>query len=133
MLKYTAHLKHTARQLRKNVTDSESALWSRLRTKQLLGIQFSRQKPIGEHIVDFFAPRAKLVVEVDGSQPLAGDHALPDRRRDGDLVSLGLKVLRCNSREVLEEGDAVAEAIYRTVAEQLYPKIPPGPPLIKGG
>ena len=96
-------------------------------------MQCYRQKPLGEHIVDFFAPRATLVVEVDGSQPLAGDPALQDRRRDGYLVSLGLKVLRCNSREVLEESDAVAEAIYRAVAEQVNAKIPPGPPLIKGG
>ena len=83
--------------------------------------------------MDFFAPRARLVVEVDGSQHLGGDHALKDRRRDGYLVSLGLKVLRFNSREVLEESDAVAEAIYRTVAEQLNAKIPPSPPLPKGG
>ena len=70
---------------------------------------------------------------MDGSQPLAGDPALQDRRRAGYLVALGLQVLRCNSRDVLEESDAVAEAIYRTVAEQLNAKIPPGPPLIKGG
>ena len=127
MLKYNAHLKHRARQLRKNLTDSESALWSRLRNKQLLGIQFYRQKPIGEHIVDLFAPRARLVVEVDGAQHLAGDHALKDRRRDGYLTSLGLKVLRFNSREVLEESDAVAETIYRTVAEQLNAKSPLAP------
>ncbi len=133
MLKYNAQLKHRALQLRKHVTDSDSALWSRLRNKQLLGIQFYRQKPIGEHSVDCFAPRARLVVEVDGAQPLAGDHALKDRRRDGYLTSLGLKVLRCNSREVLVGSDAVAETIYRSVAEQLNAKIPSGPPLIKGG
>jgi len=40
MLKYSAHLKGTARQLRKNLTDSEAALWSRLRNKQLLDLQF---------------------------------------------------------------------------------------------
>jgi very-short-patch-repair endonuclease len=68
MLNYNANLKDKTRQLRKNLTESEKALWSRLRNKQLLGIQFYRQKPIGEHIVDFFAPRAKLVIEVDGSQ-----------------------------------------------------------------
>ena len=130
---YNAHLKDKARRLRRNLTDSEAALWSRLRNKQLLGIQFYRQKPIGEHIVDFFAPRANLVVEVDGSQHLGGEHALKDRSRDRYLVSLGLKVLRFNSREVLEERDAVVEAIYRTVGEQLREKIPPGPPLLKGG
>jgi very-short-patch-repair endonuclease len=129
MLKYNARLKDKARQLRKNSTDSEAALWSRVRNKQPLGIQFYRQKPLGEHIVDFFAPRARLVVEVDGSQHLGGDHALKDRRRDGDLASLGLKVLRFNSREVLKETDAVVEAIYRTVAEQVDAEIPPSPPL----
>jgi very-short-patch-repair endonuclease len=135
MLKYNAHLRDKARQLRRNLTDSEAALWSRLRNKQLLGVQFYfyRQKPIGEHIVDFFAPRARLVVEVDGSQHLGGDHALKDRNRDGYLVSLGLKVLRFNSREVLKESNAVVEAIYRAVSEQLNAEIPPAPPLIKGG
>jgi very-short-patch-repair endonuclease len=93
------------------LTDSEKALWSRLRNRQLLGIQFYRQKPIGEHIVDFFAPRAKLVVEVDGSQHMVGEHFQKDRIRDGYLASIGLKVLRFNSREVLKESDAVVEAI----------------------
>ena len=111
MLNYNADLKEKARQLRKNLTDSEKALGSRLRNKQLLGIQFYRQKPIGEHIVDFFAPRAKLVVEVDGSQHMVGDHVQKDRIRDGYLASLGLKVLRFNRREVLKENDAVVEAI----------------------
>ena len=133
MLRYNAHLKDKARQLRKNLTDSELALWSRLRNKQLLGIQFYRQKPLGEYIVDFFAPRTNLVVEVDGSQHMEADHALKDRRRDRYLRSLGLRVLRFNSREVLEERDVVMEAIYRTIVEQLRAKIPPSPPFPKGG
>lgn len=133
MLKYNAYLKDHARQLRRNSTESERALWSRLRTKQLLGVQFYRQKPIGKYIVDFFAPRARVVVEVDGSQHMGGAHAQQDRRRDGYLASLGLKVLRFNSREVLQDSDVVVEAIYRTVAEQLNAEIPPRPPFIKGG
>ena len=133
MLKYNTHLKPTARQLRKHWTDSESALGARLRNQQRLGIQGSRQKPIGEHSVDFVAPRATLVVDVDGAQPLAGDPALQARRRAGYLVSLGLQVWRCTSRDVLEDSDAVAEAIDRTGADQLNAQIPSGPPLIKGG
>ena len=115
------------------MTDREAALWSRLRNEQRLGIQCYRQKPLGEHSVDFFAPRATLVVAVEGSQPLGSDHALKARRRDRYLVSLGLKVVRFNRREGLEESEAVVQAIYRTVAEQLSAQIPPGPPLIKGG
>jgi very-short-patch-repair endonuclease len=133
MLNYNANLKDKARQLRKNLTESEKALWSRLRNKQLLGIQFYRQKPIGQHIVDFFAPRARLVVEVDGSQHRVGDHVQKDRFRDGYLASLGLKVLRFNSREILKESDAVVEVIYRMITDQLNAEIPPGPPLRKGG
>jgi very-short-patch-repair endonuclease len=133
MLNYNANLKDKARQLRKNLTDSERALWSRLRNKQIFGIQFYRQKPIGEYIVDFFAPRAKLVVEVDGSQHMVGDHVQKDRIRNDYLASLGLKVLRFNSREVLKESGAVVEAIYRMIKDQLDAEIPPGPPLKKGG
>ena len=133
MLNYNANLRNKARQLRKNWTDSEKALGSRLRNKQLLGIQFYRQKPIGEPIVDFFAPRAKLVVEVDGSQHMVNDPVQKDRIREGYLASLGLKVLRFNSREVLKESGAVVEAIYRMITDQLNAEIPPGPPLKKGG
>jgi very-short-patch-repair endonuclease len=133
MLKYKAGLKGTARLLRKQLTDSEEALWSRLRRKQLLGVQFYRQKPIGNYIVDFFAPSAKLVVEVNGSQHMERRHAQGDARRNTYLRSLGLKVLHFNSREVLTDGDVVLESIYRAVAEQLKTEIPPGPPLTKGG
>ena len=132
MLRYKAQLKHKARQLRKNMTDSERVLWSRLRGKQISDVQFYRQKPIGEYIVDFFAPRTKLVVEVDGSQHLEGEQAKKDRCRDEYLATVGLKVLRFNSREVLEETDAVVEVIYRTMAEQLNKEIPLDPPLRKG-
>jgi very-short-patch-repair endonuclease len=119
MLKYDASLKEKAQQLRKNLTDSELTLWSRLRNKQLAGVQFYRQKPIGKHIVDFYSPRAKLVVEVDGSQHMQSNHFHKDRSRDEYLSSLGLKVLRFNSREVLKESDAVVEIILQAMIEQL--------------
>lgn len=101
------------------MTESERVLWSRLRGKQLCGVQFYRQRPIGNYIVDFFAPRTKLVIEVDGSQHLELKHAEKDERRDKYLTTVGLVVLRFNSREVLEETDGVVETIYRKVAERL--------------
>lgn len=119
MLSYNRNLKHNARRLRKNMTDSEQVLWSRLRGKQLLDVQFYRQKPIGHYIVDFFAPKTKLIVEIDGSQHMESDHSRKDIRRDAYLANLGLRVLRFNSRQVLEETDAVVELILRTIAERL--------------
>jgi very-short-patch-repair endonuclease len=71
MLQYNARLKTIARSLRANPTDAELRLWYRLRRKQILGVQFYRQKTIGNYIVDFYAPAAKLVVEVDGAHHFA--------------------------------------------------------------
>ena len=133
MLPYKGNLKYNARRLRRNMTDGEQVLWSSLRGKQLLGVQFYRQKPIGDYIVDFFAPKAKLVVEVDGSQHMQGDHATKDKRRDAYFASLGLRVLRFDSRQVLRETDAVAEAIFQAMAMYLNIEIPPIPPFPKGG
>ena len=130
MLHYKAQLKHLARPLRKNMTDSERVLWSRLRRKQLLGMQFYRQRPIGRFIVDYYAPKKKLVIEVDGSQHMEDEHIEKDKSRDDYLNCIGLKVLRFNSREVLEETDAIVEKIYQVVVKRMKNnEIPLGPPL----
>jgi very-short-patch-repair endonuclease len=105
----------------------------RLRRKQLLGIQFYRQKPLGDYIVDFYAPKVKLVVEVDGSQHLKEEYLQKDENRDAFLADLGIYVIRFNSREVLVETDAVVEAIHQAVTVWLKLKIPPNPPFSKGG
>ena len=119
LLYYNSRLKNTARQLRKNMTESERRLWSRLRSKQLLGVQFYRQKPIGNYIVDFYAPKVKLVIEVDGSQHAEEDHAAKDEERDGFLRNLGLRVMRFHSSDVLQKTDAVLDAIYQYMQERL--------------
>ena len=131
-LPYTKGLKHVARRLRRNMTDSEKMLWSRLRGKQFLDVQFYRQKPIGDYIVDFYAPRAKIVVEVDGAQHLEATETAKDKRRDEFLGRSGLKVLRFNSREVLEQTEAVVNTILRIVNESMNKEIPLNPPFSKG-
>ena len=50
------------------MTDAEILLWHKLRRKQLFGLQFFRQKPLGNYIVDFYCPSARLVIEIDGGQ-----------------------------------------------------------------
>jgi len=117
VLRYNPALKERARYLRTRMTDSEQELWSRLRLKQVLGVQFYRQKPIGNYIVGFYAPRAWLVVELDGSQHLTLSHVQRDAQRDDYLAGLGLSVLRFNNSQVLMELDAVVEVIFHTIAE----------------
>ncbi len=131
MLKYHADLKPKARRLRHEMTESERALWSRLRAKQLAGVHFYRQKPIASYIVDFYAPKAKLVIEIDGSQHLDDQHAMKDRRRDEYLNGLGLKVLRFNSREALRETEAVVQVIFGELLALLPGEIPPDPSAVR--
>jgi very-short-patch-repair endonuclease len=123
MLRYKTGLKKPARQLRKKMTDSELVLWARLRGKQLLGVQFYRQKPIDDYIVDFYSPKAKLIIEIDGSQHLEGHHAEKDKYRDERLRRLGLRIIRFNSRQVMEETEAVLEVIYQLVREEVSGEI----------
>lgn len=104
-----------------NLTDAEQRLWARLRRKQILGVQFYRQKPIGNYIADFYAPSARLVVEVDGSHHFDAPQAEHDRRRNAYLKRLGLRVLRYTDREVLLELNSVAEEIFRAVEEKNPP------------
>ena len=118
MLHYNPKLKHPARTLRRNMTDAERLLWSRVRAQQIGQVQFYRQKPLGKYIVDFYVPKARLVVEVDGSQHRTPEHLESDRKRDEALAGMGLMVLRFNSREVMLETDAVVEKIYRIVKER---------------
>ena len=124
MLPYNKNLKQYSRQLRGNMTDAERHLWTKIRMKQLKGYQFYRQKPVGDYIVDFFCPRAKLVIEVDGSQHFADEMTEYDRIRDEYLSSLGLRVLRFTNTEVLTNIEGVVESIEKG--------IPLNPPLIKG-
>ncbi len=119
MLKYTPKLKASARHLRQNLTDGERALWRRLRVKQLAEVQFYRQKPLGDYIVDFYAPKAKLVIEIDGSQHFEAQNAEKDKKRDEYLSSLGLMVLRFDSRQALKETEAVLDAVYQAIMARI--------------
>ena len=103
MIKYSPKLKEKARRLRAQMTDSERKLWARLRREQVESVQCYTQRPIGNYIVDFYAPKAKLVVEVDGSQHMESQHVAMDSRRDAHLASEGLRVLRFDNLQVLKE------------------------------
>ena len=118
MLKYNNILKETSRNLRSNMTEAERLLWMRLRRKQLQGVQFYRQKPIGNFIVDFYAPAADLVIEVDGCQHLESEHRIRDKLRDEFLAERGLTVLRFDNLQVLCETDAVVEQILRWMSDR---------------
>ena len=119
MQPYNKNLKLPSRDLRNNMTDAEQWLWQRLRRKQILGLQFYRQKPILNFIVDFYCSAAKLVIECDGGQHYTEDGRLADQIRDQVLSELGLVVLRFSNRQILTETDAMVEQIYWIAKQRL--------------
>ena len=111
-----------ARTLRKNMTDTESCLWSRLRKRQINGCKFRRQFPLDRYIVDFVCLEARLVIEVDGGQH--AEQTANDEMRDKWLASQGFRVLRFWNHDVLRETDAVVEKIMRVLNETPTPSLP---------
>ncbi len=89
-----------AKELRRRMTPAERVLWSHLRKNQLEGFHFRRQQVIDGFIVDFYCHAAGLVVEVDGE--IHQKQAEYDKERDRILAARGLRVLRFQNREVLE-------------------------------
>jgi very-short-patch-repair endonuclease len=119
MQPYNKNLKPFARSLRSNMTDAEQCLWQRIRNRQINGVQFYRQKTLLSFIVDFYSPKTKLVIELDGSQHFEADHMTRDQQRDLQLVKAGIKVLRFNDRQVLTETEAVLSVIYYEVIKKM--------------
>ena len=113
MTKDSPEATNRSRSLRRNQTRSEGLLWSILRAKQLCGLKFRRQHPMGPWVADFACVEKMLVVEIDG-----GYHDVTiaeDLRRQQDLQRLGWTVIRFSDDDV--ENDA--EAVARAIAEEL--------------
>ena len=106
-----------SQQLRKNLTKEEHLLWQRF----LRGYphRFRRQYVIGNYIVDFYCHRAKLIVELDGTQHYLSQGITRDACRTQYLESLGLRVVRFSNLDVLHKFDSVCEAIHTVVQERL--------------
>ena len=102
-------IKQNARDLRKNMTDAERTLWSRIKSRRLQGFRFRRQHPVGNYIVDFVCLELKLVIELDGGQHM--DQQQYDERRDSFLKAQGFTVLRFWNNKVMKEVDGVLESI----------------------
>ena len=102
-----------ARELRKNTTESEQALWKRLRMRQINGYKFRRQQPIGQYIVDFVNFERRVVIELDGGQH--SQQVAYDSKRTVWLEGQGYRVLRFWNNHVLKDVEAVKAVILKAL------------------
>ena len=115
--------KERRRDLRKNQTDAEKALWKQLRNKGLFGLKFFRQYSVGSYIVDFYCPEYKLAIELDGGQHAEEENQEYDKIRTNYLESIGVEVMRFWNNDVLQNIEGVLEKIIMKLTPP--PSAPP--------
>jgi len=109
--------KHKAIELRKVSTLAERKLWPRIRNDQL-GVTFRRQHAVGVYIPDFCSPKAKLIIELDGSQHLEQQEY--DSERTKYLESQGYRVIRFWNNDVTNNIDGVILAILHAMEDEAH-------------
>ena len=111
-IRTTAAIQQRARELRQEMTPAEELLWGRLRRKQLNGLKFRRQHPLGPFIADFYCAKYRLVVEIDGD--------VHKGQREYDIVRTewfeahGYRVIRFRNDDVIKDIETVLTAILAT-------------------
>jgi very-short-patch-repair endonuclease len=108
------------RQLRREQTDAEKLLWYCLRGRQLYGLKFRRQYPVGPYILDFYCHEYKLCDELDGGQHYESAGIQHDAQCQAFLTSHGIYTLRFSNSDVLQ----AIEAVLLQIAEAIKPLTP---------
>ena len=118
IIPYNPNLKEKARELRKNSTKSEIILWKYLKGKQMCGLDFHRQKPVDQYILDFFCPLIYLGIELDGYSHHFEETSKKDIAREKRLKRLGIKIIRFWDEDVYFDIENVLRVIELTVQKR---------------
>ena len=110
--------KDRAKSLRRAMSLPEVLLWRAIKGRQLAGLHFRKQHPIGSYVLDFYCDAARLAVEVDGSDHDFGDRPLRDERRDAWLLRRGVRTLRISALLVLQDVDDATRTIMGFLEDQ---------------
>ncbi|PKD43788.1 endonuclease domain-containing protein [Rhodohalobacter barkolensis] len=120
---YNKNLKEFARKLRKQSTKAEIKLWNEvLRSKQMHGFTFLRQRPVDSFIADFMCKKLMLIIEVDGYSHEFEEKWILDQERQQKLEGLGFTILRFTDEEVLKDIQNVERVIEGWILD--HPPVP---------
>ncbi len=114
-MKIKYRTRQRARDLRDNLTDGETILWSRLQRKQLHGYRFQRQLPVGHFIADFACRSAKLIIELDGATHSTAEERDADAKRTAYIEAQGWSVIRFWNADVYDNLDGVLNSILMRI------------------
>jgi very-short-patch-repair endonuclease len=106
------------KRLRKNQTKTEKILWKHLRRRGFSGLKFYRQYGIGPFITDFYCPKYKIAIEIDGCQHYTKRGLLYDANREKYMLRFGIKTIRFTNRDVLSKLECVLNAIRNEMVQR---------------
>jgi very-short-patch-repair endonuclease len=107
------------RYLRKNMPKSEVLLWVKLKNHQMHGERFLRQYGVDQYILDFYCPRLKLAIEVDGDSHYVADAEGRDKDRQEHIEAYGIQFLRFTNSDVCKNLDGVCQSIFDEIEKRL--------------
>jgi very-short-patch-repair endonuclease len=117
IIPYNPKLKKLARTLRNQSTKSEIILWHYLKSKQMMGYDFHRQKPVDNYILDFFCYELMLAIELDGYSHQHDEVFEKDLKKEQKMNELGIKILRFQDDEVYFDIDNVLRSIENYIRD----------------
>ena len=116
-MEHNKKLTNLAQKLRKQMTSEEKQLWYRFLKNY--PIQFKRQVTCGDHILDFYCPKAKLAIEIDGGYHRFAEISKKDKERSDYLYSIGIEVLRFSNSEIWKRFISVCDQIDYAVKKRV--------------
>lgn len=103
--------KQRRKELRRKQTRAEEHLWDQIRNKKMNGVKFFRQYGVGSYILDFYAPKMRLCIEVDGEYHGCMRQRQYDEDRTKELGAIQIRIIRFSNKEVLENVSAVLRQV----------------------
>ena len=101
--------------LRENLSQAEVLLWSKLKGKGLNNYKFRRQYSVGKFVIDFYCPKSKMAIEIDGDSHFVEGAKERDRERQTIIETFGITFLRFTNREIYENIDGVLDKIVEHI------------------
>jgi len=124
-------MKSRRKALRNNMPKAEIILWSKLKGNQLKDYKFRRQHSIGKFVVDFFCPKLKLVIEVDGNSHFLDKKSEQDYERQKYIESQGIRFLRFTNTDIYQNMNDVLTTVEKYIEK--YENHPSHPSLRSPG
>ena len=115
-----SYLTPRRRELRNRLSRAEIYLWSRVKNKQILGYKFRRQYSVGNFVVDFYCPKLKLAIEVDGPSHFTKEAKEYDKNREEYIKSFGIRFLRVTNLDVYRNMEGVIDKIIEVIKKSSH-------------